>query len=189
VGKQDGAPPAPPATPPTMEQPPTEAHMPQFTVAQRQGELRGETPVVSSPPVLVSPPPPAPEALIQELTRDQQESPRFPVRSVIVSMGFDAAWLRTNEILAKNKDKVIEADKETGLVVTDLSSHGFFKRYDRYYIVVERATENTTRVVLKVLSYDKDYKNVRDGTPLPLVPAGDNVIEKLIARFFDQFKK
>jgi hypothetical protein len=107
----------------------------------------------------------------------------------VVSKGFDAAWLRTNEFLAKSKDKVVESSKEKGLLVTELTSHGFFKRYDRYCIVLERETENTTRIALKLLSYDKDYKNMKIGGPLVLIRAEDRVIEKVRATFLDEIRK
>jgi hypothetical protein len=55
--------------------------------------------------------------------------------------------------------------------------------------VLERETENTTRIALKLLSYDKDYKNMKIGGPLVLIRAEDRVIEKVRATFLDEIRK
>jgi hypothetical protein len=141
------------------------------------------------PPGAAVRPPTPPEALIDEVTREDQDSRTFPIRSVVVSKGLDAAWLRTKEFLARSKDKVIESNKEKCLIVTELTSHGFSKRYDKYCIVLETVTENTTRVVLKLLSYDKNYEKTGVAGPLVLAPAASGVIEKLRTTFFDQLNK
>jgi hypothetical protein len=125
------------------------------------------------------------EVLIEESTRGDQDSSGFPVQTSMVNSTFDTLWNKINGILAKNDDKVERVDKDKGLIVTALTKHGSFPvaRYDKYCIVLEKVTENTTKIFLKALLYSPTIGSDRK------VARPQNRVADQARKLLDQFAK
>jgi hypothetical protein len=68
---------------------------------------------------------------------------------------YDDVWTAVEDILKNQEKKIIQSNKETGVIETPLIRHGIpgFPTYTKYYVLIEKITENSTKLSLKVWAY------------------------------------
>lgn len=96
-----------------------------------------------------------------------------------------------NEVLKKQRDNIVQSDRETGVIVTDLHRHGFVvtdslpgrqgAAYGKYYIVIDKVDYTKTAVYLKLLYYVSEV-----GSRSPTLPEQQGTIYRLARRFLDK---
>jgi hypothetical protein len=94
----------------------------------------------------------------------------FQTHSAVLTGHYVTVWSTVLAVLNKQKDKPVQLDKEKGVIVTDITRHGWLSpSYDKYAIVLEQLDADSTRMTYKVLRYKRNFKadeTQRDGDRL-----------------------
>jgi hypothetical protein len=108
---------------------------------------------------------------------------KFPYR-------YDDVWAAVDYVLKDQDEKIIQADKETEVIVTDLTRHGFigFPRYDKYYILIEKIDETSSKLNLKLFIYYRDMKG-KGLTELILKPESKSYVNERAMKFLGKVKE
>jgi hypothetical protein len=72
------------------------------------------------------------------------------------AFSYDQVWGAVSKLIATQKEKIIQSDKDAGVLMTDVTSHAFLGLgfYDEYCMLIEKIDDNTTRVNFKLLRYE-----------------------------------
>lgn len=99
---------------------------------------------------------------------------------------YEDAWSAVEQVLSKQGDKIIQSDKETGVIVTDLSRHGIlgFPTYTKYYILLEKITENSCKLSFKLFAYSRVMEG-RGARELILRPQSKSLANKRAMSFLE----
>lgn len=95
----------------------------------------------------------------EELLADVKDAELFSTHSQVFPYKYDEVWEVINYNLKKEKEKITQLDKETGIIVTDTIDFLFdyndrmFNVIEKYYIFIERINEVSTKVNLKLIAY------------------------------------
>jgi len=87
------------------------------------------------------------------------------------AFSYDQVWGAVSSLITAQNEKVVQTDKDTGVLMTDVTRHGIigFPSYDQYCLFVEKVSDTSTKVTLKVLRYYVDFAG-QHGPPNKLEP-------------------
>jgi len=95
----------------------------------------------------------------QKLTATVPNARLFAHHTREYSFAYDKVWDAVSSLLADQKDKIIQSDKNSGGLITDMTRHGIigFPSYNKYCLLVEKESDASTKVTLKLLLYYMDF--------------------------------
>jgi hypothetical protein len=95
----------------------------------------------------------------QKLTATVPNARLFANHTREYSFAYDKVWDAVSSLLADQKDKIIQSDKNTGELITDVTRHGIigFPSFYKYCLLVEKESDASTKVTLKLLLYYMDF--------------------------------
>ena len=107
-------------------------------------------------------------------------SPAFPYK-------YDNVWDAVNYTLKDQDEKIIQSDKETGIIVTDTCRQSMGRKYYQYYILIEKTSEVSTSLSLKLCGYDSIWrKELKRSVKEPMNKAHVN---KTVTKFLEKVKE
>lgn len=68
---------------------------------------------------------------------------------------FEEVWDAVDYALKKQREKIIQSDKQTGIIITDMTFDWDGEIYNKYYILVEKRNESLSVINFKLLTYHK----------------------------------
>lgn len=103
---------------------------------------------------------------------------------------YEDVWPAVEQVLNKQGEKIIQSDKETGFIVTDLTRHGIlgFPTYTKYYILLEKITENSCKLSFKLFAYSRVMEG-RGATELILRPQSKALANKRGTSFLESINE
>ena len=106
------------------------------------------------------------------------------------TFSYDQVWGAVSSLIAAQKEKVIQSDKDKGVLMTDVTRHGIigFPSYDRYCLLFEKVDESSTKVTIKLLKYYMDFEG-QHGPPKTLEPQSDKIASSKAEAFLDKVNK
>ncbi|HAB53097.1 MAG TPA: hypothetical protein DCE80_13175, partial [Ignavibacteriales bacterium] len=111
----------------------------------------------------------------------------FDTHSPTIPYKYDNVWDAVNYTLKDQDEKIIQSDKETGIVVTDTCRWAMNRKYYKYYILVERENDISSKLNLKLLAHDSVWnKNLKKSF---LEPMNKSHVNKKVKIFLESVKK
>ena len=111
----------------------------------------------------------------------------FDTHSPTIPYKYDNVWDAVNYTLKDQDEKIIQSDKETGIVVTDTCRWAMNRKYYKYYILVERENDISSKLNLKLLAHDSVWnKNLKKSF---LEPMNKSHVNKKVEIFLESVKK
>ncbi|NUO09432.1 MAG: tetratricopeptide repeat protein [Candidatus Brocadia sp.] len=68
---------------------------------------------------------------------------------------FEEVWDAVGYALKKQREKIIQSDKQTGIIITDLTFDWDGEIYNKYYILIEKWNESLSVINFKLLTYHR----------------------------------
>ncbi len=125
----------------------------------------------------------------EKIVNNIKDADLFGNHSQELPYKYDDVWAAVDYVLKDQDEKIIESDKETGVIRTDLTRHGFigFPRYDKYCILIEKIN-GATKISLKLFSYNRDMEG-RGMKELILKPQQKNYVNERVLKFMEKVKE
>lgn len=106
---------------------------------------------------------------LAKLTEGIEDAEHFDNKSQVLPYKYDDVWSAVDYVLKDKKEKIIQSDKETGVVITDTCGWFMSREYIKYYILVERINDVSSKLNLKLLAYDSVWnKNLQRSFKEPM---------------------
>lgn len=127
----------------------------------------------------------------EKLLADVKDADLFNTFSRVLPYRYDEVWNAVIYDLKKQKENITQSDKETGVIVSDSSTHWWHvngkvcDRVDKYYIVIEKINETTSQLKIKLIIYYcfKDQSKSND------ISLANGRVDGLLKRVEKQLKK
>lgn len=127
---------------------------------------------------------------LAKLTAGIKDAAFFDDQIQYFSHRYEDVWAVIENVLKDQKEKIIRSEKETGIIVTDLSRHGIlgFPTYTKYYILLEKITENSCKLSFKLFAYSRVMEG-RGARELILRPQSKSLANKRAMNFLESIKE
>jgi murein DD-endopeptidase MepM/ murein hydrolase activator NlpD len=96
------------------------------------------------------------DAVLLHLCSQVENNDLFRANAIIdTNKPYEAVWAAVQKTLEQKKEKVLKADRDTGVIETDLTRHGVmgFPAFDKFIIVVEKVGDGNANVHFKRFGY------------------------------------
>ena len=116
-----------------------------------------------------------------------QDANLFDMHKLEFPHKYDEVWNAVDYILKDQKEKIIQSDKETGVIITDTCSWSMSREYYKYYIFAERMDDTSTKLQLRLVAHDSIFdKELKRSV---LKPMHKPNVNKKATKFLESVKK
>ncbi len=124
---------------------------------------------------------------LAKLTAGIKDASLFETYSQELPYKYDDVWEVVGYVLKDQKEKVVQSDKETGVVLTDTCRWSMNRKFYKYYISIEQPNEISTRLNLKLCAYDSCWQKELQMSVLE--PMNKAYVNKIVIKFLEGVKK
>ncbi|MBM4055314.1 MAG: tetratricopeptide repeat protein [Planctomycetes bacterium] len=119
----------------------------------------------------------------EELLSGEKDANLFDSHYSVFNYKYEDVWDAVNYVLNKKKEKIITSDEESGIIITDTCRWSMNRKYYKYYILVERINDTTTKLNLKLIAHNSNWdKNLKRSIlkPMNKTFVNDKFVRKFI---------